>query len=292
MTRKNNLQTKAKPVGIQSIEEWSKMMKERKRAPQLIEELLADEKGEYMVLAGRTGIGKTNLVLNLAFCLATGTPFFGFKCRKVVVAFVAFEGDPTNMADRYEKLKQYFPDTEGRLHFEMLSIGNPAELAETVFTKLKHTARCKVVILDPIKYIVPGDYLKPVDVKSFIQEFKELLVVCGVTGIVTLPIRKPYAAKGIIRPGDVYSIKGATEYVDGATSCLLVEKRTYLQQRNRYRNKSGDSVTLSYTKHRIATRELGHIHLQLDRDKCIFEPVEKMVNREDFSEITLRVPNE
>lgn len=289
--KKANLLDKNKLSRSPTIEEWNRMIKQKKVMPQLIQDILTDEKGEYMVLAGRTGIGKTNLILDLAFCLATGTPFFGLKCEKTIVNYMAFEGDPSNMRDRYLKLRRNFPATEGQLYFEMLPIESPLKLTKEVFGKLKKTDGCKVIILDPIRYIVLGDYLKPLDVAAFIGSFKELLTICGASAIITLPIRKPYAAKGIIRPGDVYSIKGATEYVDGATSVLLVEKRAYSQQRSRNRQNSGDSVTLSFAKHRIATRELTPVHLQFDRNKCKFEPKEGLIDRGDYSEITLRMPN-
>jgi hypothetical protein len=266
-----------------TIEEWHKMIKKRKPVSQLIQEILPDQPGEYGITAGRTGIGKTNLSLYLAFCLATGSPFFGLKCEKVIVNFMAFEGDPSNMAQRYLKLRGNFPDTEGRLRFEMLPIENPLRLLEVVFGKLKKTTGCKVVILDPVRYIVPGDYLKPKDVAAFVGEFKELLTAYGVSAIITLPIRKPGPVQGLIRPSDVYSIKGATEYVDGATSALLIEKQAY--------TRSKDRVTLHYPKHRIATKELKPINLRLNRNKCMFEEEEgsDIHETDEETQIVLRI---
>ena len=125
--------------------------------------------------------------------------------------------------------------------------------------KLKNS-RARVVILDPIKYLVIGDYLSPKDVAPFVQMFQEMLTELGMCAVVTLPISKPQDSKGLIRPTNVYSIKGATEWVDSATFCLLVEKKAY--------SKSSDEVTMSFAKHRIASRELNDAHLTFDRATC------------------------
>jgi len=128
--------------------------------------------------------------------------------------------------------------------------------------KLKSTPGVQVAILDPIKYLVPGDYLKPKDVTIFIQLFQEVLIKLQISAIATLPIRKPQDSKGLIRPADIYSIKGATEWVDSATFGLLVEKRAY--------SKSSDVITMAFAKHRIASNELEDKVLAFDRETCTY----------------------
>ncbi len=239
------------------------MIEAMKQDPQIIQDLLPDEQGSYGVIAGRTGIGKTNLVLHLAHCLATGTPFFNLGCQEVDVAVVAFEGDQKNLLDRLNKIKATFSEVGNRLMFEVMEIKNPLQMLKDLRRKLKKTSRARVVILDPIKYLVPGDYLSPKDVAPFVQTFQEMLTKLKMSGIVTLPISKPQDSKGLIRPTNVYSIKGATEWVDSATFCLLVEKKAY--------SKSSDEVTMSFAKHRIASRELNDEHLTFDRDTCTYQ---------------------
>lgn len=243
------------------VEEWMKMMENMKQAPQIIQDLLPDEKGSYGVIAGRTGIGKTNIVLHLAHCLATGTQFFGLECQEVEVAVVAFEGDPNNLLKRLNKIGATFPEVGNRLKFEVMPIQNPIEMVKDLERKLKNS-NVRVVILDPIKYLVFGDYLSPKDVAPFVQRFQEMLTELGKCAVVTLPISKPQDSKGLIKPTNVYSIKGATEWVDSATFCLLVEKKAY--------SKSSDEVTMSFAKHRIASRELNDEHLTFDRETCMY----------------------
>ena len=249
---------------FQTVKGWKTMVENMKQVPQIIQDLLPDEKGGYGVIAGRTGIGKTNLILHLAHCLATGTPFFGSECQKISVAVAAFEGDPYNLRDRLNKIGLSFPSAGNRLRFEIMPIQNPAQMLKDVMVKLRITHDVRLVILDPIKYLVPGDYLNPKDVTPFIQAFREMLTDLEMSAIITLPISKPQDSKGLIRPGNVYSIKGATEWVDSATFCLLVEKKAYAQ--------GNDEVTMSYAKHRIASKELDDKHLLFDRDACMYKP--------------------
>ena len=91
--------------------------------------------------------------------------------------------------------------------------------------------------------------------------------------IVSLPIRKPNE-KSRIQPGDVYHMKGATEYADSATSVLLLEKKSY--------SRDDAKVTLSFAKHRISPRELKPIDVQLNRNRCLFESVEGLVSEDEM----------
>ncbi|MGA2504298.1 MAG: AAA family ATPase [Anaerolineales bacterium] len=248
---------------IPTSKNWMKRILAMKQEPQIIEDLLPAEPGSYGIIAGRTGIGKTNLILHLGHCLATGSPFFGIRCEKVKVAILAFEGDPHNLSDRMDKIATNFPDTENLLRFSILQIQNPEKMLADVGKRLAHTPGVQMVILDPIKYLVPGDYLKPKDVKDFIQAFLEFLSDLKMSAVTTLPIKKPQDVKGLIRPSDIYSIKGATEWVDSATFGILVEKKAY--------RKHDDEITMSFAKHRIASHELEDLNLIFSRESCTYE---------------------
>ncbi|MFC1967310.1 AAA family ATPase [Chloroflexota bacterium] len=247
-------------IRIRSIEDWAEKVAVKKTKKHVIQDLLPAKKGEYMAIAGRTGIGKTNLTLHLAFCLSTGTPFYGLKCWRSKVAFLEFEGDDSNIMDRYNKIKNYFPSTEKRLKFGMIPLSNPKDMFEDILTQ---TEGCPMLIIDPVKFLIPGDYLKPKDASSFIRRFKEMLSSNKKVAIISLPIRKPNE-KSLIQPGDVYSMKGATEYADSATSVLLLEKKSYSRE-------NSDQVTLHFAKSRIASQHLETLDLNFNRKKCLFE---------------------
>ena len=240
-----------------SIGQWVEKIKSRQTSPQLVQSLLPQESGEYLAISGRTGIGKTNLGLHLAFCLATGRHFYSFPCSRVSVVYLALEGDPDNIVERYEKIQSRFPPVEDNLGFELLPKDTPRRLLREIEEKSKGY---RVLILDPVKWLVQGDFCKPRDAESFIQYYRGMLQANGQTGIIILPIRKPGNQAQLIYPGDVYSIKGATEYVDSATTVLLLEKKPH--------SRKDTQVTLYFAKSRIATKELGPMDLEFSYDDC------------------------
>jgi hypothetical protein len=253
-------------IGIPLLNDWYKKTRKVRNEPQLIKDLLPFQPGKYGIIAGRTGIGKTNLAFHLGFCLATGEQFFNLQCEKVGVAILVAEGDYQNLRQRLKKIGANFNGWENTFHFDFVAVQNPIKMLSEVVIKLKETPENNVVILDSAKYFVPGDYLKPKDVKEFVQTFEEVLVALKLSGIITLPISKPQDKKGLIRSTDIYSIKGATEWVDSATFGILIEKKAYAQG-------SDDKVTMSFAKHRIAEEELKDIDLQFDREKCMYSPI-------------------
>jgi RecA-family ATPase len=183
----------------------------------LIDEILPDSY-DFMILAGRTGIGKTNLALQLAYCLATGTPFFGFKCQQVVVGYLGFEGSLAKMVDRLKKVGANFPDPGDNLRFAM---DKPFILARKPEHFAERVEGCRVVILDPLRYLIGGDYCKPKDAVAFLGQLQNELARLKLTAIICHHVKKPNP-NGLIEPGDIYDLKGATEYVDAATSVLVL----------------------------------------------------------------------
>lgn len=254
---------------IPTIRQWKRSMKDRPKLPRLIEDIHPDAPGEYSIISGRTGIGKTNLQLHMAYCLATGTPFFGKRCEKVGVSMLAFEGPEDNVYDRVKKVEKHYPSPEGRLHFEFLTTESPARMFDKVALKLAATDDCKVVILDAVKYLVSGEYLNPKDVAPFVQGLKQILHELGLSAIIALPISKPKNKGQLIDPEDVYSIKGCTEWVDPAITVMVLEKRMR-QSRNHLR--------LGFAKCRIAeSSQPTAIYLAYDHELCLFIPEQKAI---------------
>jgi len=69
----------------------------------VIDQLISKDSG-YGIIAARTGLGKTNLTLNLALCLANGMDFLGLTTKRSKVAYFAFEGGEDNLKDRCLKI--------------------------------------------------------------------------------------------------------------------------------------------------------------------------------------------
>ena len=97
------------------------MLEEIKREPpadDIIKDLLPNSTTAYMLICGRASIGKTNLTLYLAFCIATGTPFFSLKTEQKTVGYISFEGGRNQIAKRLEKLNNTFGSPGDYLRWE------------------------------------------------------------------------------------------------------------------------------------------------------------------------------
>jgi energy-coupling factor transporter ATP-binding protein EcfA2 len=256
---------KKKPAGRESlytptIEEWGDIVESKETEPSFIDQILPVEPGEGVLLAGRTGVGKTNLGLYMAYCLASGKPFYGFDCEKTSVAFFAFEGGETNYLARRDKIKKLFPSKAGnRVRFAIIPTRGSREMYAEVMGRLVELPDVRVVILDGARHIVEGNPSKTADAQNFIQQLKANLVELGMSAVLTLQIVKPNK-NSLVRPGDIYSIKGAVEFAAWSTTSLLIEK----QMRK-------DAYNIYFDKHRIATKEdLRAIGLVYSFPQCCF----------------------
>jgi RecA-family ATPase len=263
------------PIPI--VKEWLQMVKNTKPRSDIVEQILPDEPGEFAVGAGRTGIGKTNLALGMSFSIAAGTPFLGFKCKKAPVFYFAFEGDNRNLASRLAKLVKAYPDTGDRLRFEHMPIKNPRELYDDVFTRC---SGAQVIVLDPVKYLLDGDAQKPNDVQKFITKLKESLIDLKATAILVIHIRKPQSKNSLIRPSDVYQIKGATEWVDSATTAIVLEKVAWQKK----------GLRLGFAKQRIAATGLPDFTVDFDPATCLFEKQGEVEIEEGDEGTVIRIP--
>lgn len=236
----------------------------------IVEQLMRPDSG-YGIIAARTGLGKTNLMLNLSFWLALGNPFFKLDVRKSKVCYFAFEGGEDNLRDRYLRLivREPYPEL-GWLQVDRID--------SLVLLEKNNRDRFKkmiepfdVVLLDPIKWMVGADYTKPGRAAEFTKALTEILHKEGKVAIISMQIRKR-DPRVKIEPGDLFELKGAADYVEDAAFALLLErselrgKHVATQLKDRY-------LTLYFAKHREATTDLDPIELYYDYDNCEFQVV-------------------
>lgn len=254
---------------LDPYDDWLKKAFSKPATPDLIEGLLPDA-NEFVVLAGRAGIGKTNWALMLACSFATGTDFLGFKVQKVPVGYIGFEGAESKMAERLIKIRAIYPVIEhGMFHF---GLPKPFRLDGANIDKLKTMVKeCHVVIVDPLKYLVAGDYTKTTDAVRFLENLKVVMNDTGTSFILCHHIRKSNP-NSLIEPGDLDQIKGAGDYCDAASTVLLLE-------RERQGHKSGggfapmnpDLAVLYFAKTRDARNALDPMSLRFDRQALLWK---------------------
>jgi len=235
--------------------------------PCLIDQILPEDAGEYVLVSGKTGIGKSVLIMHLAFSLATGTPFMGFETQQCTVGCLAMEGGRDNIKERMVKIAPQYPETSN-FYFEL---SPPVDL-EKHYTDLKAKLEgCRVVIFDNLRQVTTGRYLDMNYAARWLKTYQQLLAELGAVGVLTHHIKKPNEAT-LIEPGDVYNLKGATEYVDASTTVLLLErKRQGHSDTGGFSKVDKNSLMLHFAKTRIATKELLPIELYRNYDKCGFD---------------------
>ncbi|MBI4596539.1 MAG: AAA family ATPase [Candidatus Tectomicrobia bacterium] len=249
-------------------DEWLKL--EAHAEPAIIENILPAQHGEYVLVSGRTGIGKSILMLNLFYCLGTGSPFFGFQCKKTRAGLLIMEGDKSNLRDRIQKVREKYPPTENIA----LNVSLETKPLEKNLDYYKETFDgCEVVMLDNLKQVTTSERLKNEYAATWITAFQKFLRDIGAVGILTHHVKKPNK-NSLFEPGDVYELKGASEYVDDATTVILLERER--QGRNdfgQFTPVKPDEVTLYFAKSRIADKTLEPINLVKNYETAGFDEV-------------------
>ena len=268
MTGKHQTEFHLNQHKLEQLDNWMQAVKARPRVDELIQGLVPAKTG-LILLGGRTGLGKTNLALQLACCVATGEPFLGHKTRKAEVGYLGFEGTHSQMADRMAKLLVTYPNAATNMRFGLSSLTKLTQASMEKF--ITWFEGVGLVILDPLKYLVQGDYGKPMDAQYFLWNAHELSARLPAPILMNHHIRKP-DERALLDPGDLYELKGAGDYVDAATTVLFLE-------RERQGHKPGggfapvnrDNTVLYFPKTRDAIVDEEPLLLRFNRDKLIFE---------------------
>jgi RecA-family ATPase len=209
-------------------------------------------------------------MLHLLYCLGTGSPFFGFECRKTRAGLLIMEGDRNNLQDRIRKVKEQYPPTDTIA----LDLRLETKPLEKHFDYYQEAFRgYEVVMLDNLRQVTTSERLKNEYASKWIDEFHKFLRDLGAVGIVTHHVKKPNS-NSLIEPGDVYELKGASEYVDDAATVILLERER--QQRNNFGQFTAvnpDGLTLYFAKSRIADRTLEPINLMINHETAGFDIV-------------------
>jgi len=252
---------------LMEIDEW--LRKEIFQQTAYVDQILPSQAGEYIIIAGRSGIGKSILAMQLGFCLANGRSFFGFDVEKAKTGYVCMEGSIENIKDRFEKMKSVFKGYD-RKNF-LFNYFEPCDLIHSN-GKLhrKVNKGCRALIFDNLKQLTSGRYLECAYAKEWSQRFRLFLSEIGAVGILTHHVRKT-SANHLLEPGDLESVKGS-EYCEEATSVLLLERRRQIQAKDgKFQKVDSSKVNLYFPKLRIATKEVYYLPLRLNRNTVTFE---------------------
>lgn len=228
--------------------------------PAIVYNLIPAQPGEFFIMSGRTGIGKSILMGNTLFMISSGTNFYGgYASVPTNTGLLMMEGDRANLKDRVRKIMGQYPRTI-RAKFDFRLGTKPLEDNLDYY---KDAFRgCKLILLDNLTQITTSDRLKPEYASFWLDIWQRFLIDMEAVGGFTMHIRKPNEAS-LFNPGDVYSLKGATEYVDAATTVFLLERKRQSQNMTgRFAPINQEEVTLYFAKQRLAQdRTLQPINL-------------------------------
>ena len=192
--------TESKEAAMLTLAAWRQKVIADPPTEDLIKDILPNACTEYMLVCGRAGIGKTNLVLYLAFCLATGTPFLSHKTKQCRTGYLGFEGTPRKLLARFDKLQDSFQDPGD---FLLVERSLPFKLSRTDTDKFTRKIEgLEIIIIDPLRYIVCDDYTKPEAASTFISTLRECCAKTGTIPILVHHVRKP-DRRLTVRPEDL-----------------------------------------------------------------------------------------
>ena len=238
----------------------------------LIQDLLPNSSSAYMLLCGRSGIGKTFLALNVLYCLASGLPFLSHKTKQCKVGYLSMEGSDRKILKRFDGLSSSFPkEAEENIYWHhttaiTLTDKGLQEMAE-IITGLD------VVIIDPLRPLVPGDYTSPKDANTFLKRLQLLQNETSTRIILIHHIRKP-DKRVKVQPEDLqFEVKGAAEYVEAATTVILLERAVQPRDGSGHWLPSGDDRILYFVKVKDAPTDFTPVTLRFNREKMLFEPM-------------------
>ena len=266
---------------MKTAEAFLQELKKTPQVPFIIDQLLPDSRQAFMIICGQPEIGKTNLSLYLAFCIAAGEPFCSFRTQKKKVGYLAMEGGAYQIGTRVEILSQHFGGIPDNLHIQVvqptpLTAKGKAELMELV-------TGLEVAIIDPLKFLIPGDYMKPSDVLKGLSTVLEIQNETGTTFVLVGHIRKP-DRKQISHPEDYWTeLKGPTEYMEMANSALMLTRPAHTQDSRGYFISSPNERILYFIKTKDATNELKPLKLDFNREKLLYLPIEERREEENYS---------
>lgn len=209
-----------------SREEWLKQVESQPRIPDLINGLIPGGPG-YSLVAGTSGIGKTNLSLNMAHSMATGSGFMSFSVgRPVKVAYLLFEGSKQNIADRIRKLEQSYPKKDLDENFWIdkwpsTYVTHPDRRREI----LEFAKGADVLFLDPLKNLIAKDPSKTETAHQLLEWLKVMYDDLGIHFVINHHVNKIESEMLYTSAaGDLNAIKGSTEYGDSAETVITMRR--------------------------------------------------------------------
>ena len=149
-------------------------------------------RGEVITLAAAGGVGKTNLMMQMLYSIATGSEFLGLPVSEGTVVGLFHEDSSRHLRERLNSLFSSFNtdidklDASGRFKFEAMDSdpeaefrrklwdGNKTKNFEDLERRLQSIGNVKVLVIDTIKEAMTGSVENGENVRHFYSALRGL----------------------------------------------------------------------------------------------------------------------
>jgi len=235
----------------------------------LIENLLTIKR--FLLLAGRSGIGKSLLATQLMLCFASAMFWLSFKVKACVCLYVNLELPDVQLGDRLNQQSKHFniiyqPRIES-YPFQPLHLETPEGL-KALEAVIDTEPRPEVVIIDSFRQCYGGRINDNDRVAKWVNNVYHLMDKHNLSIVV---IQNTSKAKPFLEVGSMEEPMGAMELANRAVSVLVATAKQQRVFHGQFGSKSSDEVELHIPKYGVSTIELEMIPLKLNRQKLLFE---------------------
>jgi len=217
---------------------------------------------EKSMLAGPPGVGKTNIGLRSATCMAAGAPVLGLAVPAPVrVAYVNLENSPAVIQRRLRKITQGCDDDilERLFIVNLRGLDLSMDRGVTTLVDMARHTQADILFIDPLRNAHPWDENRSDDAAKLIAALDAIIDATGVAMILVHHVRKPDPH----RPKSTQTldqVRGSTHLAASMETVLLVNE-----------DPQEDRLLADFVKTRNAERRLPPMHLYFDRDALDYD---------------------
>lgn len=142
----------------------------------IIEGLL--RRGHLMMLTGPPKAGKSWAMVQLAYAVATGGTWMGFKCQQGTVCYIDTELDPNSLYNRFDRVRAKLGLRDSCGNIKVLSMRGQTITAESLANTIIDAygdEMPSLIIIDSIYSIESGDENSAGDMREMLQQLGRLL---------------------------------------------------------------------------------------------------------------------
>ena len=280
-------------MGIVDTGKWMKEVKQMTNTPDIIEQLLSPQ--QTMLLCGQFQIGKTNELFHLFLSFQhEGCKWHGLIVTPCPVLYLGWEGHPKKISERLEKVKPQYKKTQvcpG--YFKMIDHKLPlnTQVGRDEYKKMIESVNPKptVVLLDPFKRTVLGNYSKPEVAEAWVEGIQQVEMNTGTTIILSHHTNKLVYHRG--QPEDTLvadKVKGAGDLLDGVNSAILFgEEKGNRREKQTVRGEEYSKIkwiifnnVIKVLKAKDAQVELPMLKVSFNRQRLRLAGQEWVVNKD------------